>query len=705
MAQWSLFNKLLLITVSILMLSQGLITSVGINSMNSASEQAQEAVKTHLEREVAQYLDLAAESAASDVEAYINRAFDLPLTIAKVLQASSRHGGATPLTRQQVQSLNQQALAANPEISSLYSQFEANGYDGLDSEFDASNEHSTSIGTLEVYWVREDGQLAHYSTEDPQEKYIDSRDEFGQREAEWYLCSRDSGQNCTIEPYLYEIEEGREELMTTLAVPIMQGSKFTGLVGVDINLPVIQEHMLAIAKNLYGGAGEVHLLSEGKRLVASTRFANQLTRPLSEADADLARAVTASNSKQQLELGDSLIVSSPVQIDASNTQWQLILRVPKAAAMSGLTALNIELEKGTTQTLSNMALYGLLASAVSLVLIVMLVRSIVTPMNEMRDKMLSLASSDGDLTQQLHIGHHKELIDIAGGFNAFTEKLRDMIRNLQQQSASMQQQADLLGATAEASGAAIASQTRETESVATAMEEMSMTSNEVAKLASSSADQSNEAHSFLQTTQTAFERNVKEVQSVADDMENISVRIAKVSERSQNINSILETIRGIAEQTNLLALNAAIEAARAGEQGRGFAVVADEVRNLAARTQESTEEINTLIVGLHQDVQTTVDQIEVDRDRVNKAAAETTQSYQQMQQVSEQLLAITDNASMVATAAEEQSQVSEEINRNIAGIGDASNQLSDQAQAVTNVSTDLNQVAIVFNEQLSKLKV
>jgi len=232
-----------------------------------------------------------------------------------------------------------------------------------------------------------------------------------------------------------------------------------------------------------------------------------------------------------------------------------------------------------------------------------------------------------------------------------------------------------------------------------------MTSNEVAKLASASADQSNEAHRFLQTTQAAFERNVQEVQSVADDMDHISVRIGKVSERSQNINSILETIRGIAEQTNLLALNAAIEAARAGEQGRGFAVVADEVRSLAARTQESTEEINTLIVGLHQDVQTTVEQIEVDRNRVNKAAEETTQSYQQMQQVSEQLLAITDNASMVATAAEEQSQVSEEINRNIAGIGDASNQLRDQAQAVTHVSSDLNQVAIIINGQLSKLKV
>jgi len=705
MAQWSLRNKLLLITVSILMLSQGLITSVGINSMDDASEHAQEAVALHLEEEATHYLKLAASSAAADVEGYLNRAFDIPTTIANILQASSSHNGGTPFTREQVRGLAGEALQANPSISAIYSQFEANGYDQLDEEFDDSSSHSTNIGTLEIYWVKEGNELVYYPVEDPQEKYAAETDEFGQREAEWYLCSHDSGQSCTIEPYMYEIEPGREELMTTLTAPIMAGNTFKGLVGIDINLPVIQQRMEDIASTLYDGQGEVHLLSEGKRLIASSVYESKLTRPLTEADSALARAVTTRSGEQLLMLDGSFVVSIPVTIEASNSQWQLILRVPRAAAMSGLAALTSELENGAAQTLANMALYGLLASAVSLVLIVILVRSIVTPMNEMRDKMLSLASSEGDLTQQLHIGHHKELIDIAGGFNAFSEKLREMIRNLQQQSASMQQQADLLGATAEATGSAIASQNRETESVATAMEEMSMTSNEVAKLASASADQSNEAHRFLQTTQAAFERNVQEVQSVADDMDHISVRIGKVSERSQNINSILETIRGIAEQTNLLALNAAIEAARAGEQGRGFAVVADEVRSLAARTQESTEEINTLIVGLHQDVQTTVEQIEVDRNRVNKAAEETTQSYQQMQQVSEQLLAITDNASMVATAAEEQSQVSEEINRNIAGIGDASNQLRDQAQAVTHVSSDLNQVAIIINGQLSKLKV
>ncbi len=704
MAKWSLRNKLLLITISILIFSQGLITLVGVFSMKQASDDASAAVKSYLKKEVANYLEVSAENAATSVSSYLNRSFDIPITLANILKESNKNPSDLGFTRDQIKQMMGSALESNKHISAIYTQFEPNGYDQMDDFYIGRGDHTTSIGTLEIYWVREGDKVVHYGVEDPNEKYLDEKDEFGQRESEWYLCSHDTGKNCTIEPYLYEIEPGKQELMTTLTSPIVKDNKFKGLVGIDINLPVIQQRMQKIADSLYDGVGQVHLLSAGHRLIASSKFNEKLTRPLAEADESLAEVVVGLTELKQLELNNDIVVSIPVKINASDTLWQLVITVPEAAAMSGQYALTKELDEGTNTTLSLMIIFGLIASVVSMFLIVWLVRTIVTPMNDMRDKIFNLASNEGDLTQQLHIEHHKELIDIATGFNAFTEKLRDMIKKLQQQSTAMQHHADLLEENAQAAALSIEHQRKETDSVATAMEEMSTASNEVTQLANSSAQEADAAHNFLKVTQTNFERNVREIQTVAKDMETVSDRIYQVSARSVDINSILETIGGIAEQTNLLALNAAIEAARAGEQGRGFAVVADEVRKLAASTQESTAEINGLIEALQNDVKTTVEQIDVDRERVTKASVETTESYEQLVDVANRIMAIANNTTMVATAAEEQSQVSKEINRNIAGIGDAASELSNQSDMVNKISHDLHDVALALNEQLSKLK-
>jgi methyl-accepting chemotaxis protein len=195
------------------------------------------------------------------------------------------------------------------------------------------------------------------------------------------------------------------------------------------------------------------------------------------------------------------------------------------------------------------------------------------------------------------------------------------------------------------------------------------------------------------------------VQSLALDMDSIAVQITRVSQQSENINGILETIRSIAEQTNLLALNAAIEAARAGEQGRGFAVVADEVRNLAARTQHSTTEIDALIHNLQDDVTAAVTQIDQGKRRVEKTVAGAERSFSQLNEVTEKINAITTNVTQVATAAEQQSSVSNEISRHVAGIEEASSELSHNAIEVDEVSEQLLKVVNRLNQELSTLKV
>ncbi|WP_349559542.1 methyl-accepting chemotaxis protein [Marinobacter sp. NFXS9] len=236
------------------------------------------------------------------------------------------------------------------------------------------------------------------------------------------------------------------------------------------------------------------------------------------------------------------------------------------------------------------------------------------------------------------------------------------------------------------------------------MNEMSAAASEVATFASDAAGNAREASDGVVSTQSTLTTAVNGVQELAADMEEASGAIGQVANRSDDINRILEVIRGIAEQTNLLALNAAIEAARAGEQGRGFAVVADEVRTLASRTRESTDEISEMIEGLQGEVQQTVTVIRGGVDRATNAVERTREADQSLAEVVQRIATIVEHVTQVATAAEEQSSVSEEINRNLTNIGDAASDLRELSQRVRGNGEELGEQVISLEEQLNRLR-
>ncbi|WP_410896973.1 methyl-accepting chemotaxis protein [Pseudomonas guariconensis] len=236
-------------------------------------------------------------------------------------------------------------------------------------------------------------------------------------------------------------------------------------------------------------------------------------------------------------------------------------------------------------------------------------------------------------------------------------------------------------------------QQREIEQVATAANEMSATAHDVAHNAAQAAQAARGADQATREGLELVAATRQAIDRLADDMDTAMGQARSLAGRSEQIGSVLEVIRAIAEQTNLLALNAAIEAARAGEAGRGFAVVADEVRSLAQRTQVSVEEIRQVIEGLQQGTHDVVGAMNESQRQAQDSATRMEQALPALQRIGEAVAVISDMNLQIASAAEEQSAVAEEVNRNVAGIRDVTESLSGQADESARISQALNRLA------------
>jgi methyl-accepting chemotaxis protein len=701
--------RLKLMAASLLMLlAMAIVLSINVNrALNNTGSDLSNRAQVDLKEAV--YDQLRAESAGygNKVASYINTAYQLPMTVASILQ-QSMSTDQLPLARVQVNSLIQAQLSANTNVSSFYTQFESNAFDGNDRAYlDSDADYNAmETGSLEIYWVRNREQkLIQYRIEDSNEKYADTLNEFGVREAEWYLCARDNKKPCALEPYMYEIDEGYEELMTSLTAPILINNEFKGLVGVDVNLPKFQQLTEELSKSLFNGAAKVTLLSESGLIVGSSHYSQHTARPLKEALPEQAQSYLQLTDKNDLlETENLFVVSKDIQITASNNRWQFIIELPKKVAMARAQALVNELEDSFASINTQQVILAFIVTLLAAAIMTWMIKSIVQPLYELRQRIDNLASADGDLTQSVTLETHAELIALSGGFNRFLQKLRAMINELKTVSDEVRNSSTSSEQITRKTNENTSQQQLEISSVVTATNEMSATSHEVSRLAQSSADGAKQAQDIIHRSQASLSTAVDGVRSLAEDMKYASNSISQVASRSEDITRIIDVIKAIAEQTNLLALNAAIEAARAGEQGRGFAVVADEVRSLASKTQNSTDEINTMIQSLQSEVSKAVTIIDNSSTKAEASVEQTHQAFSSLEEVVTTTTSITDNADQVAAAAEEQSQVAEEINKNLTIIGDAADTLAELAQQSNSSNQHLISQIDTLDQQLDQLR-
>ncbi|RBP80471.1 methyl-accepting chemotaxis sensory transducer [Shewanella putrefaciens] len=385
---------------------------------------------------------------------------------------------------------------------------------------------------------------------------------------------------------------------------------------------------------------------------------------------------------------------------------------PISNQISELIALQIRVageEKDRVNAIyqSSITIFVALACAAMIISIVIglwVNRSVMNPINDILSK-LKLIHQDSDLTVKFTTFNHDELGQISTSLTQVIEHLRGILHSIAEAANTVNSSANELSSFTQATNKRMQQQQAETEQTATAMNEMTATVAEVAQSASAAADSAKDADTYAANGNNIVMQSISSMSQLSDQIQKTAQVIGFLSNESQNIGRVLDVIKSIAEQTNLLALNAAIEAARAGEQGRGFAVVADEVRTLAQRTQKSTQEIEAMIATLQQGVKEAVNAMEIGINQVDDANDKANQAGQALKEIVSSVDSITELNTHIATAAEEQSSVAESINRSIIAISDIAEHSTSSAAELSESVVNLTKLANSMRNQVSAFKL
>nr|WP_243891402.1 methyl-accepting chemotaxis protein [Shewanella algae] len=342
---------------------------------------------------------------------------------------------------------------------------------------------------------------------------------------------------------------------------------------------------------------------------------------------------------------------------------------------------------------------------VTATLILFAAQRTVTPIRNMLDNLNDIAQGEGDLTKRLQVHGEDEIAQLGQAFNRFVDKLQHIIRDVTTATHEVQDASGSIHAQTQAIAAQLANHNNETDQVVTAITEMSSTAQEVAMNTTQVAEATHVASDEVAKAQECVDTSLTEISTLMAEINSAADHIQSLNEQSQKINSVLSVIGGIAEQTNLLALNAAIEAARAGEQGRGFAVVADEVRSLASRTQASTLEINEMLSELHRLVSQAVSAMEESQQSCHRSVESSRLISESLGAVTSSVTSINDMSTQIATAATEQSSVTEEINRNIYTIQEIVAELLHSSEEAARVSQTVSHSGDNLGQLVNQFRV
>lgn len=540
---------------------------------------------------------------------------------------------------------------------------------------------STHPGLAYIYMGNEQGGYIQWPVGEVTANY-------DPRNRPWYTVAKSAlGKATRTNAYYWEADD---MVIVSTVKAIQEKGNIIGVQGMDVSLNGLTD---IIANIKLGETGYLMLVEDSGNILVDVKNESFRFKRLSEVAGGKYKQL-AENTTGQFNLsleGKHFIANI---YTSEKLGWKFIGLVEKSEVMSAANTMTVTI---LVISAALIAIFIAIASYIS--------RLISAPIVEVSDGLTEISQGGGDLTQRLTIKTKDETAKLANSFNLFLNLIADLVKQINECSKDMSNTSAQTSSQAEQLSRSTTQQQQALEMAATAITEMAATANEVAESCANAAELAMLTQQASSLGQSVITDTVDSVVDLCEVINKATSDISLLDAESENIMSILSVIRGIAEQTNLLALNAAIEAARAGEHGRGFAVVADEVRGLSQRTSESTEEVATQLDKLRKMSSQVTEDMRRSLQRTNKTVDLAHSAQQQFSEITSSIVNISDLNTQIATAAEEQQHVAEDINRNVIEINNAADEISEIAVVTRDNGQQMSKLSSILTELVGKFKV